>query len=169
MLSGRDGTRQDTSGMRDVSGEVKPEKPPERFFSFDPGTIDAVVLSHAHLDHSGLLPKLAREDYRGPVFVTEPTRDLLGVMLKDAAYLQEKDIEWENKIRRRTGKEIIEPLYDMKDAENALGLLKALGYNQRTQVIPGIELLPQWNTLWMRFRDASANTQNRKQVSVVRV
>jgi len=126
-------------------GELRPKKIQEKFFSFDPGTIDAVILSHAHLDHSGLLPRLARDGYRGPVFVTEPTRDLLGVMLKDAAFLQEKDVEWENKLRLRTGKEPIEPLYDMKDAENALGLLKALGYNQRTQVISGIEI---------RFRDA---------------
>ena len=123
-------------------GEVKPEKPPERFFSFDPGTIDAVILSHAHLDHSGLLPKLAREGYRGPVFVTEPTCDLLGVMLKDAAYLQEKDVEWENRIRQRTGKEIIEPLYDMNDAENALGLLKALGTTS------GHKLFPELNSVF---------------------
>jgi metallo-beta-lactamase family protein len=126
-------------------GEMRPEKIPEKIFSFDPKSIDAVILSHAHLDHSGLLPRLAREGYRGPVFVTEPTRDLLGVMLKDAAFLQEKDIEWENKWRARAGKELIEPLYDIKDVEKVLGLLTAIGYNQRTPVISGIEV---------RLRDA---------------
>ena len=94
---------------------------------------------------SGSPKGVARDGYRGPLFVTEPTCDLLGVMLKDAAFLQEKDIEWENKMRLRTGKEPIEPLYDKNDAENALGLLKSLDYNQRTQVISGVEL---------RFRDA---------------
>ena len=126
-------------------GEMRPEKIPEKHFGFDPKTIDAVILSHAHLDHSGMLPRLTRDGYRGPVFVTEPTRDLLGVMLKDAAFLQEKDIEWENKWRARSGKELIEPLYDIKDVEKVLGLLTAIGYNQRTPVISGIEV---------RFRDA---------------
>jgi len=126
-------------------GELRPEKIPEKIFNFDPKSIDAIILSHAHLDHSGLLPRMTREGYRGPVFVTEPTRDLLEVMLKDAAFLQEKDIEWENKWRARAGKELIEPLYDIKDVKNVLGLLTAIGYNQRTPVISGIEV---------RFRDA---------------
>ncbi|GJL77425.1 MAG: MBL fold metallo-hydrolase [Nitrospinaceae bacterium] len=126
-------------------GEMRLEKIPEKHFGFDPKSIDAVILSHAHLDHSGLLPRLTREGYRGPVFVTEPTRDLLGVMLKDAAFIQGKDIEWENKWRRRAGKELIEPLYDIKDVEKVLGLLTAVGYNQRTPVISGVEV---------RFRDA---------------
>ena len=126
-------------------GEMRPEKIPEKYFDFDPATMDAVILSHAHLDHSGMLPRLTRDGYRGPVFVREPTRDLLGVMLKDAAFLQEKDIEWENKLRARAGKELIEPLYDIKDVEKVLGLLTTFGYNQRTKVISGIEV---------RFRDA---------------
>ena len=126
-------------------GELRPEKLPEKLFRFDPKTIDAVVLSHAHLDHSGLLPALTREGFYGPIFTTTPTHDLLDVMLKDAAFLQEKDVEWENKRRQRSGKEAVSPLYDMNDVEQVLGLVKTLDYGQRTQVIPGIEVC---------FRDA---------------
>ena len=70
-------------------------------FPFAVEELDAVVLSHAHLDHSGRLPMLAKAGYAGPVYVTEPTADLLDIMLKDAASLEERDAEWENRRRRR--------------------------------------------------------------------
>jgi len=126
-------------------GEAHPEKAPKKIFPFDPKSIDAVILSHAHLDHSGLLPRLSREGYRGPILVTRPTGNLLDVMLKDAAFLQEKDIEWENKFRLRKGKEPIEPLYDLKDVDKTLGLLRVINYNESVPVITGIEI---------RFREA---------------
>jgi metallo-beta-lactamase family protein len=126
-------------------GEMRPEKVPDKIFKFDPKSIDAVILSHAHLDHSGLLPRLSREGFRGAVFVTKPTADLLGVMLKDAAFLQEKDVEWENKTRLRTGKPPIEPLYDMQDVEQTLKLLSYANYNERVPGITGIDF---------RFREA---------------
>jgi len=126
-------------------GELRPENMPDKLFRFDPKSIDAVVLSHAHLDHSGLLPALTRNGFNGPVFTTTPTRDLLDVMLKDAAFLQEKDVEWENKRRQRTGKEPVSPLYDMNDVERVLSLLNTLDYEQRRQVIPEVEVC---------FRDA---------------
>ena len=126
-------------------GELRPEKIPDKLFRFDPKSIDAVVISHAHLDHSGLLPGLTREGYRGPIFTTIATRDLLDVMLKDAAFLQQKDIEWENRRRQRAGKELIEPLYDMEDVEQVLSLVETIDYRQRTHAIPEVEFC---------FRDA---------------
>ena len=120
-------------------GEMRPEIILDKIFKFDPTSIDAVILSHAHLDHSGLLPRLSREGYRGPVFVTKPTADLLGVMLKDAAFLQEKDVQWENKCRMRTGKALIDPLYDIEDVEKTLNLLQYTNYNERVPCITGIE------------------------------
>lgn len=114
-------------------------------FPFDPQTLDAVVLSHAHLDHSGRLPKLVAEGYSGPIYMTAPTCELLEVMLKDAAYLQEKDAEWENKRRRRAGKSEILPLYTLADAEAALGLCQGSAYGQCRDIAEGIRVC---------FRDA---------------
>ena len=73
-----------------VQGEIRPDIAPDKLFQFNPPDIDYVIISHAHLDHSGLLPGLVREGYRGPIFVTTPTYDLLDIMLKDAAFLQQK-------------------------------------------------------------------------------
>ena len=114
-------------------------------FPFDISQLDAVVLSHAHLDHSGRLPKLVAENYNGPIFMTNPTRDLLEVLLKDSASLQERDAEWENKRRRRAGKDLIEPIYTNEDVELTLTYCQGLDYGQRKQVAKGIDVC---------FRDA---------------
>lgn len=121
-------------------GELRPEKTPDKLFHFDPKDINAVVLSHAHLDHSGMLPALTRHGFKGPIFTTTPTRDLLDVMLKDAAFLQEKDVEWENRKRLRTGKEPITPLYEINDVEQVLELVDTIDYGQRTRIAPGFEV-----------------------------
>ena len=89
-------------------------------FPFNISALNAVVLSHAHLDHSGRLPKLIAEGYNGSIYMTYPTEDLLEVMLKDAASLQKRDAEWENKRRRRAGKKDIEPMYTIEDVEELL-------------------------------------------------
>jgi len=112
----------------------------ERPFPFDARDIDAVVLSHAHLDHSGLLPKLVRDGFHGRIFATPQTRDLLEIMLKDAAFLQEKDAEWENRRRERAGDKLIQPLYGMADAEAALTRVEPLAYGQCAGVADGIEV-----------------------------
>ncbi|BAU50199.1 beta-lactamase [Sulfurifustis variabilis] len=117
----------------------------ERPFPFDPKTIHAVVLSHAHLDHSGLLPRLVRDGFRGPIYATPPTGDLLEIMLKDAAFLQERDAEWENQRRRRQGREAAEPLYTIADVERALAQCRCLPYGERFEVAGGFSA---------RFRDA---------------
>ena len=99
-------------------------------FPFSPPTINAVVLSHAHLDHSGMLPRLVRQGFNGPIFCTPATRSLLAVMLEDAANLYLRDLEWENKRRQRSGKRTEEPLYDMSDVLRALELCEPLDYHE---------------------------------------
>ncbi|MEQ6916110.1 MBL fold metallo-hydrolase [Halomonas aquatica] len=109
------------------------------------GEVEAVVLSHGHLDHSGLLPKLVREGYRGPIHCTRGTRDLLEIMLQDAAFIMVKDVEWENKWRRRNGKPLIEPLYELEDVERTLALCEPHPYGRPVELPGGASLV---------FRDA---------------
>lgn len=111
-----------------------------RRFPFRPAELDAVVLSHAHLDHSGLLPRLVREGFRGAIHLTPATLSLLEVMLKDAAHLAARDAEWENRRRQRAGREPIEPLYGLQDVEATLGRCEPLPYGQPREVAPGVEL-----------------------------
>jgi len=99
--------------------------------------IDAVVLSHAHIDHSGRLPLLVRQGYSGPIYTHHATRALCEIMLRDSAYIHEKDAEWENKIRRRKGREPIEPLYTRDDAERALEFFVGIDYGERRELVPG--------------------------------
>ncbi|MBN1237120.1 MAG: MBL fold metallo-hydrolase [Gammaproteobacteria bacterium] len=107
--------------------------------------IDAVVLSHAHIDHSGRLPLLHSQGYDGPIYTHDATRALCEIMLYDSAYLHEKDAEWENRKRRRKGLATIEPLYTRGDAERVMGQFRSLAYDERREILPGIEV---------RLRDA---------------
>ncbi|MCH4563446.1 MBL fold metallo-hydrolase [Halomonas sp. EGI 63088] len=109
------------------------------------GKLEAVVLSHGHLDHAGLLPKLVREGYRGPIHCTRGTRDLLDIMLRDAAFVMAKDLEWENKWRKRNGKPSVEPLYELEDVERTLALCESHPYGQPVRLPGGATLV---------FRDA---------------
>jgi len=119
-------------------GSREEEKANDKPFPFSIGTIDAVILSHAHLDHSGRLPKLVADGYNGPIFMTYPTNDLLEILLKDAASLQQRDAEWENKRRRRAGKSEIEPIYTIDDVEAALAMCVGFNYGQRHEIANGI-------------------------------
>jgi metallo-beta-lactamase family protein len=96
--------------------------------------IDAVVLSHAHIDHSGRLPFLTRHGYRGPIYCTAATRDLSAVMLADSAHIQEKDAEF----LARRNKDVIEPLYGMRDATTAVERMIGLPYDRPFDVVPGV-------------------------------
>jgi metallo-beta-lactamase family protein len=123
-----------------VQGSYEEEQQNEKPFPFDPASIDAVILSHAHLDHSGRLPKLVNDGFKGPIYMTDPSFDLLEIMLKDAAFLSMRDAEWENKRRRRAGKEEIEPLYTIEDVERTLTLCQGLPYATPQHIQNGLQL-----------------------------
>ncbi len=108
-------------------------------FKFDPRTIDFVLLTHAHIDHSGLLPRLSAWGFRGPVYCTAATADLLMVMLKDSAHIQEKVIQWRNKSRHhgRSTQELA-PLYTVTQAEALLKQLIRVDYNTEINPHPSV-------------------------------
>jgi len=108
-------------------------------FKFDPKTIDFVLLTHAHIDHSGLLPRLSAWGFRGPVYCTAATADLLQVMLKDSAHIQEKETEWRNKSRDRSrSTQEFAPLYTVTQAETLLKQLNSVDYNSEITPHPSI-------------------------------
>ncbi|MBD3320497.1 MAG: MBL fold metallo-hydrolase [Chitinivibrionales bacterium] len=109
-------------------------------FSFDPAHIDACVLTHAHIDHSGNLPNLVKNGFSGPIYATPPTVDLCRIMLKDSGHIQEKDIEWLNKIRKKQHKSPLIPLYTMRDAEAACSQFVGIEYNTTVTIAPGVEV-----------------------------
>jgi metallo-beta-lactamase family protein len=104
------------------------------------GRVDAVVLSHAHIDHSGRLPLLHKQGFSGPIYTHRATCDLAAIMLRDAAHLQEKDAEWQNRKRQRKGLASIEPLYDGDDARAVLAHFVPLEYDAPHQILPGVEI-----------------------------
>jgi len=99
-------------------------------FPFDARQIECVVLSHAHIDHCGRLPLLVKRGFKGKIICTDATADLLVVMLKDSAYIHEKDAEWQSRKNMRAGLEPVAPLYTLKDAEEALNLVTPVLYDQ---------------------------------------
>ncbi len=111
-----------------------------RALPFRPGDVDAVILSHAHIDHSGALPVLASHGYRGPIFSTPATRDLCAVMLEDAAHIQESDARVVNKLidRGELSGEHVEPLYTADDVLRALEAMIAVPYHRAFDVAPGV-------------------------------
>lgn len=110
------------------------------FPHFDPKTIDVVILSHAHIDHSGNLPNLTAKGFAGNIFATHATRDLCQIMLADCARIQESDIDWLNKHRKRKGLEPAEPLYNEQDAERCLRQFVTIGYDRAIPVADGVTL-----------------------------
>lgn len=121
-------------------GGRKEEENNTQELPFTISSLDAVVLSHAHLDHSGRLPKLVQDGYDGLIYMTDPTEDLLEVLLKDAAALQKRDVEWENKRRRRAGKEELEPIYTLEDVEQALIQCEGIAYARRIAITKDIDV-----------------------------
>lgn len=109
-------------------------------FPFAPGEIDAVILSHAHIDHSGRLPLLVKRGFTGPILTHQATRDLAWIMLEDSADLAEKDTENENRKRARKGLPPLDPLYTVADARDACRQIQALRYGESREVVPGVTL-----------------------------
>ena len=103
-------------------------------FPFDSTAVEAVVLSHAHIDHCGRIPLLVKRGFKGDIYCTDATADLLRVMLLDSAYIHEKDAEWQSKKNARTGKPPVEPLYTVDDAERSLKLVKPILYDQLVEI-----------------------------------
>ena len=111
-----------------------------RNLPFDAKSIDAVVLSHAHIDHSGNLPTLVHRGYRGPIYATPATIDLCDIMLRDSAYLQSRDVEYANKKRKRQGKNPFEPLYLLEDVEQTMTQFVASDYEATTDIGGGFSI-----------------------------
>ena len=114
-------------------------------FGFRPDKIDYLILSHAHIDHCGLIPRLVAEGFNGTIFSTAPTMDLAKILLADSANIQIQDAEFENKLRRKQGQEELTPLYTEEDVVKTIGLFKIVEYNEDFEIDPRITL---------RFTDA---------------
>ena len=111
-----------------------------RNFLFDPDSVDAVILSHAHIDHSGNLPNLSKSGFQGNIYSTFATRDLCQIMLSDSARIQQQDTKWLNKRLEKKGKPLVEPLYSELDAEACLRQFVNIGYERSIPVADGVKL-----------------------------
>lgn len=107
-------------------------------FGFNPADIDYVLLTHAHIDHSGRLPLLVKQGYEGKIITTGATCSLLGIMLLDSAKIQESDAKWENQKGKRAGRETVEPLYTIDDAEETLTRLSPCSYGKPVEICEGV-------------------------------
>jgi len=123
-----------------IQGRKKDENRNRDRFPFDAAKLDAVILSHAHIDHSGRLPLLIKQGFNGPIYTHKASADLCDTLLKDSAYLNYKSTQWENKHRKRRGKRPLEPLYERQDAERALGLFDTLEYGEKREILPGVSI-----------------------------
>lgn len=101
-------------------------------------TIEAVFVTHAHIDHSGMLPKLYKDGFRGPIYATQSTCDLCNIMLRDSAHIQESEAQWQNRKAQRSGDEPVTPVYTVADAVGAISKFRPCAYGQIVQVAEGI-------------------------------
>ncbi|MCQ3979368.1 MAG: MBL fold metallo-hydrolase [Anaerolineae bacterium] len=109
-------------------------------FPFDPSDIDALIVSHAHIDHIGNIPTLVKKGYRGPIWATSATRDLAAIMLRDSAHIQESDVAYVNKRRVKQGQKPFEPLYTQANAIAALALFQSIEYGRTFSPLPGVQV-----------------------------
>lgn len=114
-------------------------------FKFAPEELDFMILTHAHIDHSGLIPKLCKSGFKKPIYTTKATAALCKIALRDSAHIQEMDAEWRNRKRLRKGEPPEEPLYTVKDAEASLEYLSSHHYQEIIEPVPGVKI---------RFQDA---------------
>ncbi len=102
--------------------------------------IEAVLLSHAHIDHSGLLPKLAKDGFRGKIYATGATKQLCEIMLKDSAHIQESEVKWANRKAKRSGRRQIQPLYSVEDARSVMQYFQVVEYGETFSPIKGVSV-----------------------------
>ncbi len=126
-------------------GKAEQEMENSQEFEFNPLEIDFMLLTHAHIDHSGRIPKLYKEGFRNKVYAHKATCDLCTLMLPDSGHIQETEIEWKNKKRKRKGEEPIEPIYTAEDAVRCLEIFEPVQYDQIIEITPEIHV---------RFNDA---------------
>ena len=105
-----------------------------------PAEIEAVLLTHAHIDHSGRIPYLYKNGFRGPIYATDATTDLCEIMLEDSAHIQEQEAEWKNRKAQRSGRPMVEPEYTTQDAEEAMRLFKPQPYGRTLHIFDGVEI-----------------------------
>ena len=105
-----------------------------------PGQLDAILLTHAHIDHSGLIPAMVAQGYTGPIYATEATRRLCTIMLRDSAHIQEFEAQWRNRKAQRAGQPAYEPMYTMAHAEQALTQFMGYPYHEKVELFPGIHV-----------------------------
>jgi metallo-beta-lactamase family protein len=131
-------------GMFQGGAEARTKNLSALNFGFNVREIDFVLLTHAHIDHSGLLPRLAVMGFRGPIYATPATVDLLEVLLPDSAHIQEKETEWQLRHQHRRGKEEIRgtaPLYTVAQAQTTLQLLKPVPFGKALQAAETVQVL----------------------------
>ena len=116
-----------------------------RMLDFAPGSIDYVIVTHAHIDHTGRIPLLGKQGFHGRIVTTRLTGQLMSIMLRDSAHIQESDAQWQNQKGRRAGRPPVEPLYTLADAAHAMELVTTCEYGQMVDLCPGVRL---------RFTDA---------------
>jgi metallo-beta-lactamase family protein len=118
-------------------------------FDFDPASIECVLLSHAHIDHSGNLPNLVKMGFKGPIYSTPPTAALGEIMLRDSAHIQEADAEYATKKNSRRGEEPVEPLYTTEDAIEACKHYYPVKYDEAFSPIPGLNFASSMRVIYL--------------------
>lgn len=126
-------------------GGSKEEEKNDEPFLYDPKEIDFMILTHAHIDHSGRIPLLYNDGFRGAIYTQKATMDLCSIMLPDSGHIQEQEAEWKNRKRVRQGKNIVIPLYTAEDAEKCMEIFKPVNYDEIIEITPEIHI---------RFNDA---------------
>lgn len=130
-------------GMFQGNKELKERN--EAPFPYNPQEIDFLLLTHAHIDHSGLIPRLCKSGFQGKIICTLATQDLCGIMLPDSGHIQEMEVEWQNRKRKRAGKPLLDPLYTAKEAQESLKFFRGVSYGEWKELTPEIKVC---------FRDA---------------
>lgn len=123
-----------------IQGAARDEARNREPFPFDPQSIDAVILSHAHIDHSGRIPLLVKRGFKGVIYAQQASCDLCRIMLRDTAYLNERETEWQNRKRERKGLSLLEPLYTQEEVEDTFALFHPLSYGEQFEIAPGVKL-----------------------------